>query len=106
MEERRRELLALAEADPEDGFTRYLLGQECLDDGLPAEALPHLQAARRLDADNPVVYRALGQALQQLHRTPEALHVWEDGMAVAERTGLLQTGKEMRVFHQRLSKGG
>ena len=106
MEERRQELLALAEADPGDAFTRYLLGQECLDDGLPADALPHLEVARRLDTDNPVVYRALGLALQHLNRAPEALRVWEDGMAVAERTGLLQTGKEMRVFHQRLSKGG
>ena len=48
----------------------------------------------------------LGLALQHLNRGPEALRVWEDGMALAERTSLLQTGKEMWVFHQRLSKGG
>jgi len=99
--ERIRELLELLEEEPDDTLLRFTLGSEYLSAGDPAAAVPELERVLALDPRYTVAYRHLGSALAALGRTEEATAVWERGMAMAEETGDLQAGKEMRVLSGR-----
>ena len=101
--------------DPTDGLTRFMLGKELLAVALSAtpaggameqlgEAVEHLSEAVRLSPDHTAGYRELGNALAMAARPDEAQAVYEKGLAVAESTGDLQTGKEIRVFLARLRR--
>jgi predicted Zn-dependent protease len=98
-------LRELAAADPEDALTRFMLGKELMDRGFAAESVIELRAAVSRDPDHTASWRWLGQALEAAGRKSEAKEVYREGIAVAERTRDLQTGKEMRVFLGRLEKG-
>ena len=63
-------------------------------------------ASSRVDPRYTVAYRYLGTALERLERSADAADVWERGIAVAEETGDIQAGKEMRVFLDRLRARG
>jgi predicted Zn-dependent protease len=89
-------------SDPDDALARFMLGKELLDRGKAAEAIIQLEAGIRLNPDHTASYRVLGQALEAAGRPEDAMGLYRDGIAVAERTGDLQTGKEMRVFLKRL----
>lgn len=104
--ERLDDLLALLEEEPDDALLRLTLGKEYLDLDDVAAALPHLERVIVADPRYTVGYRYLGTALDRLGRAAEAADVWERGIAVAEQTGDLQAGKEMRVFLERLRAGG
>jgi Tfp pilus assembly protein PilF len=107
MSERIQDLLALLEEEPDDALLRLTLGKEYLESGDAEAALPHLERVVEVDARYTVAYRYLGTALERLMRHADAARVWECGIAVAEETGDLQAGKEMRVFLDRLrSQGG
>src|SRR5512140_2864645 len=97
-------LREMASAEPADALTRYMLGRELLAAGQPAEAVTELETAIRLDPDHTASWRWLGQALEAAGRRDEAARIYREGIAVAERTRDLQTGKEMRVFLARLEK--
>lgn len=90
--------------DPQDGLTRFMLGRELLAAGLAIEAAEHLAEAVRLSPDHTASYRELGKALAAAGRPAEAETAYEQGLAVAETTGDLQTGKEIRVFLARLKR--
>ncbi|HEY4001565.1 MAG TPA: tetratricopeptide repeat protein [Candidatus Xenobia bacterium] len=92
----------LVAAEPDDYFTRFCLGKALIDAGRAGDAIEQLQQCIELNRDYPVAHRWLGVALQQDGRAEEARRVWEEGMAVADRTGLIQTGKEMGVLLRRL----
>ncbi len=100
--ERIHDLLELLADEPDDTLLRFTLGKEYLDAGLPDDALPHLEKVIAVDPRYTVAYRYLGVALDQVGRDGEAGDVWERGIAVADTTGDLQAGKEMRVFLDRL----
>ena len=105
--ERIADLLALLEDEPDDALLLVTLGKEYLDAGDAAAALPHLERAVTVDPRYTVAYRYLGTALEAAGRTADADVTWERGIAVAEETGDLQAGKEMRVFLERLrARGG
>ena len=106
MSERIQDLLALLEEEPDDALLRLTVGKEYLDGGDAAAALPHLEHVVKVDPRYTVAYRYLGTALERLQRASEAASVWERGIAVAEETGDLQAGKEMRVFLDRLRARG
>lgn len=95
-------LREVAEAEPDDYFSQFCLGKALFEAGLPEDAIPPLEACLRLNPDYPVANRFLGQALQAAGRPDDAIRVWEAGIATAERTGLIQTGKEIAVFLKRL----
>lgn len=95
-------LLGLVAEDPEDGLSRFMLGQELLKSGRAVEAVEHLEAAVRLTPDQTAAYRHLGNALAATGRIEEARRTFEAGLEVAERTKDLQTAKEIRVFLKRL----
>jgi Tfp pilus assembly protein PilF len=104
--ERIADLLAVLEDEPDDALLRMTLGKEYLDGGDAAAALPHLERAVAADPRYTVAYRYLGAALEQAGRAVDAAAAWERGIAVAEETGDLQAGKEMRVFLERLRAHG
>jgi len=100
--ERIQDLLELLEDEPDDALLRLTLGKEYLEGGDPAAALPHLERAVAVDPRYTAAYRYLGAALEALDRTDDAAEAWRRGIAVAEETGDLQAGKEMRVFLARI----
>ena len=105
--ERIADLLALLEEEPDDALLRLTLGKEYLEGGDAGAALPHLERTVAVDPRYTVAYRYLGTALEQAGRATDAVAAWERGIAVAEETGDLQAGKEMRVFLERLrARGG
>ena len=104
--ERIDDLLALLEDEPDDPLLLLTLGKEYLEGGDAAAALPHLERAVAVDPRYTVAYRYLGTALEHTGRAADAAATWERGIAVAEETGDLQAGKEMRVFLERLRPGG
>jgi predicted Zn-dependent protease len=98
------QLLEIVTDDPDDGLARFMLGRELLAAKRAEEAIEQLGRAVALTPDHTASYRELGHALTAAGRNEEALATWAEGIAVAERTGDLQTGKEMRVFRNRLLK--
>jgi predicted Zn-dependent protease len=93
-------------SDPDDHLSRFMLGKELLDRDMAAEAVPQLEAAIQLNPNHTASWRVLGQALDAAGRPEDAKQIFRDGIVVAERTGDLQTGKEMKVFLKRLQASG
>jgi Tfp pilus assembly protein PilF len=100
--ERIREILELLEDEPDDALLHLTLGKEYLEAGEAAAALPHLERVVAVDPKYTAAYRYLGTALDVLGRDGEAADAWERGIAVADETGDIQAGKEMKVFLDRL----
>ena len=65
------------EADGDSVMARYNLGVALLQQGADAAAVDHLEAAARLDPQNPLTLSALGSALAELGRKPEAIQTFE-----------------------------
>ena len=97
-------LRALAESDPADATAWFLLGRELLATGRAAEAVPAFASAIVADADYTAAYRQLGSALEGAGRVDDAVDAYRRGIAVAERTHDLQTGKEMTAMLKRIAR--
>jgi len=93
--ERLSEILA---RDPDDATTHFGLGRALLDLGRPGEAIDPLRRAVGLDPDYTAAHRDLGRALLESDAAREAAEILESALEVAQRTGDLQTGREMEVF--------
>jgi Flp pilus assembly protein TadD len=92
-------------ASGRDGaLLRFSLGNEHLKAGHPGEAVSHLRRAVELDAGYTAAWKLLGRALADDGRHAEALTAYREGIAVAERKGDKQAGKEMTVFAKRIEK--
>lgn len=63
---------ALVARQPENEMFRFSLAQALLDEGRPAEAIPHLEYCAGKKADWMVARIRLGQALVRLGRRDEA----------------------------------
>jgi cytochrome c-type biogenesis protein CcmH/NrfG len=97
-------LRGLAEADPGDASTHFLLGRELLTHGRSGEAADAFRSALKADPDYTAAYRQLGNALEQCDRHTEAAAIYRAGVEVAGRTHDLQAGKEMQAFLKRLAR--
>ena len=97
-------LRILAEAEPGDATTWFLLGRELLAAGSAAEAADAFRKAIEADPDYTAAYRQLGNALEAAGQVDEAVTVYTKGVAVAERTHDLQAGKEMNAFLKRIAR--
>lgn len=91
-------------AGRDGALLRYSLGNECMKAGEADAAIAHLQRAVALDADYTAAWKLLGRALDAAGRVDEALAAYRQGIAVAQRKGDKQAGKEMAVFARRLEK--
>ncbi|MFO1302633.1 MAG: BTAD domain-containing putative transcriptional regulator [Burkholderiales bacterium] len=92
-------------ASGRDGaLLRFSLGNECLKAGRAADAVMHLRRAVEMDAGYTAAWKLLGRALADAGSPHEALAAYREGIAVAERKGDKQAGKEMTVFARRIEK--
>lgn len=92
-------------ASGRDGaLLRFSLGNEYLKAGRAAEAVTHLRRAVELDAGYTAAWKILGRALADAGRPEDALAAYREGIAVAQRKGDKQAGKEMTVFARRIEK--
>ncbi len=101
-----KQLEELIEIDPGDDDLPFLLGKALLDAGRYEESAARLAEASRRLPDLAAVWRWWGQALRDRGEPGEARRVWTEGIALAEKTGDLQAGKEMKVFLKRLGGEG
>ncbi len=104
--ERVAQLEALLADDPADRDLYFLLGKALLDAGRHDEAAVRLAEAVRLNPEHAPIRRFWGEALRDAGRIEEAAAVWSEGIAVAERMGEIQSGKEMRALLKRLERAG
>lgn len=88
----------------DSALLRYSLGNEYMKADHPCDAIVHLREAVRLDPDHSASWKLLGKALADSGRASEALDVYREGIATAERLGDVQAMKEMRVFLRRVEK--
>jgi Tfp pilus assembly protein PilF len=92
-------------ASGKDGaLLRFSLGNEHLKAGHPDVAVTHLRKAVELDPQYTAAWKILGRALAESGQPEEALAAYREGIAVAERRGDKQAGKEMAVFARRLER--
>jgi len=96
------ELEALIQADPDDRDLWFLLGKALLDAEQPVQAIERLAEAARRNPGLAAIRRLWGEALRAAGRPAEARQVWTDGIALAERTGDLQAGKEMKALLRKI----
>ncbi len=94
-------LQAMLARGQDSALLRYGLGNEYLKAEQPAAAAEHLAEAVRQDPTYSAAWKLYGKALAALSRHAEALDVFDQGIAAAERKGDLQAAKEMRVFRKR-----
>jgi Flp pilus assembly protein TadD len=98
------EFREVAELMPEDPVVRFGLAGAYLDAGQAEAAAAEYREAIRLQPDYSAAHRGLGRALERAGRLDEARAAYAVGLAVAARTGDLQTKKEIEVFLRRLEK--
>jgi predicted Zn-dependent protease len=91
-------------AGRDGALLRFSLGNEHLKAGNPGVAAMHLRRAVELDPAYTAAWKLLGRALAEDGQPDAALAAYRDGIAVAERKGDKQAGKEMTVFARRIEK--
>src|SRR4030095_11628945 len=88
----------------DSALLRFSLGNEHLKAGNARVAVAHLHRAVELDPNYTAAWKALGRALVEDGQPQAALAAYREGIAVAERRGEKQAGKEMQVFARRIEK--
>jgi len=63
-----------------------------------------LRRAVELDPGYTAAWKLLGRALVEAGKPQDALAAYREGIAVAQRKGDKQAGKEMQVFARRIEK--
>jgi Tfp pilus assembly protein PilF len=91
-------------AGRDSALLRYSLGLEYLKVGDGDKAVAHLRQAVTLDPGYTAAWKALGRALVDSAQPSDALAAYRTGIAVAQRKGDKQAGKEMEVFARRIEK--
>jgi superkiller protein 3 len=99
--ERVEKLRALLARDAEDATAWFGLGRALFELGRADEAVEPLRRAIALDASYTAAHRDLGRALLESGAPREAAEVLQGALELAQRTGDLQTGREMEVFLRR-----
>src|SRR5215813_7216054 len=102
--ERLRQFQELIALEPDDTVLRFGLGELYIQAKDFARAAEQFAEILRLDPHYSATYRYLEQAYVALDRVSEAEAMFQQGIAVAEARGDLQTAKEMQVFLRRLHK--
>lgn len=90
------------DANPSDALLQYGYGCECAKARRYEDAILALRKAIRLQPDYSAAYRELGRSLQALERVKAAKHIFQEGIGIAQRTGDIQTVREMKTSLKRL----
>jgi Tfp pilus assembly protein PilF len=93
-------------ADAGDPVVRFGLAGAYLDAGQAESAILEYEETIRLKPAYSAAHRELGRALERTGRGDEAQAAYRNRLAVAARTGDLQTKKEIEVFLHRLDTAG
>ena len=91
-------------AGKDGALLRFSLGNEYLKAGDPASAAEHLQRAVAFDPAYTAAWKLLGRALHDSGDDVAAIAAYRSGIAVAQRKGDKQAGREMEVFARRIEK--
>jgi predicted Zn-dependent protease len=105
LRERIEGLTELLDEEPDDVTTRFMLATELAKAGDHATAAAHFAELIARDADYTAAYRGLGRARVALGDIDGARAVFVTGLEVAERTGDIQSGKEMAALMRRHASG-
>lgn len=73
----------LVDQQPENELFRFSLAQALVEEGRPAEAIPHLEFCARAKADWMMARILLGKALVAVGRRSDARRVLEEALALA-----------------------
>jgi tetratricopeptide (TPR) repeat protein len=101
LEQRVGALRAFLKREPGDETAWYGLGRALLDLERPGEAVFAFRQALAAKPDYTAAQRDLGLGLLAQGESAAAAEAFQAGIALAERTGDLQTGREMAVFLRR-----
>jgi len=104
LEQRVGALRAFLEREPNDETAWYGLGRALLELGRPGEAADAFRRALAAKPNYTAAQRDLGQSLLAQGDPTAAAEAFRIGIALAERTGDLQTGREMAVFLRRAER--
>src|SRR5947209_5766381 len=89
-------LKAMAEKKPDDAMIHYGLGMEYRKAGETQGAVDAFRTVVRVNPDYTAAYQELGSLLVELGETNEAQHIFELGIAVADRTGAWKPREHMK----------
>ena len=92
--------------DAGDPVARPGLAGAYLDAGQAESAILEYEETIRLKPDYSAAHRELGPALERAGRRDDAPAAYRKRLAVAARTGDLETKKEIEVFLHRLDPAG
>lgn len=99
---RLKQLKEYLKQDSRDPFIRYAIATEYLKAGEEGKALEHFSILRREHPDYLGTYYHMGKLLQEVQRREEAIETYQQGIALAQRTGNLKTLAELRTALQNL----
>lgn len=104
MADRIKPLETMLAQGQDSALLRFSLGSAYLAQDDAERAAEHLRQAIEQDANYSAAYKLLGQAHARLGDYPEAVKVFQAGIAVAESRGDNQAAKEMAVFSRRAQR--
>lgn len=88
----------------DNAMLRFSLGNAYIKQKDFATAIIHFSKALELDPNYSAAWKGYGKALAENQQILEAIEVYTQGIAVAEKKGDKQAAKEMMVFLKRLQK--
>lgn len=95
-------LKAMAEKKPDDAMIHYGLGTEYKKAGDLANAVDAFRTVIRNNSDYTAAYQELGSTLVEMGEHDEALRVFRDGIATADRTGAWKAREHMTRLAEQL----
>lgn len=92
--------------DPDDAVLWFGLGRILLALGLPKDAIEPFVIATHLDPDYTAAFRDLGRSHLDSGNPSEAARMFAHAIALAEKAGDCETGREIHVFLKQAEKRG
>ena len=104
LEQRVGALRAFLKREPNDETAWYGLGRALLDLKRAGEAADAFRRALAAKPDYTAAQRDLGQSLLAAGESAAAAEAFRAGIALAQKTGDLQAGREMELFLRRAER--
>jgi Fe-S cluster biosynthesis and repair protein YggX len=104
LQDRIAQFRKMANDDPDNELGHFRLGQLLLEAGQDDEAVQSFRRTLELSPQFSKVYQLLGRCLINLKRTPDAIRVLQEGLAVADERGDNVPRDEMAKMLQELGQ--